>query len=352
MTDSFNLSYNITCMSKTDKLRAMVLAAGVGSRLAPISSIIPKPLVPIGGKPVMEHILNLLKTHGITDVISNTHYLADGIHNYFKDAKERLGTNIEFRNEKELSGVAGGIRVCKDFLEKGTACIIMGDALTDIDLSTVYKKHKEAVDKNNCLVTIAQMQVEDTSQFGVIVTNEEGRVTSFQEKPKKEDALSNWANTGIYFFEPEVYDFIPSAKEAPFYDVAKDLFPKLLAADKFVQAVAVHENTYWADIGNPEQYLTSMQDLAKGKIKLDFKPTISPKAEIHKSLILNGINEIGDSCIIEDNVTLDNCLLWDNVTIKSGSSLKNCILASGVVIENDSKLENEILISEKILNFA
>ena len=115
-------------------LRAMVLAAGIGSRLAPLSDNLPKPLIRIGGKVIMEHILLLLKEHGITDVISNTYHLADQIHDYFKDIKDKEGISLEFIHEEKLSGVAGGIRACKDFLEKGTACIIMGDALTDLDL--------------------------------------------------------------------------------------------------------------------------------------------------------------------------------------------------------------------------
>ena len=111
-----------------DNLRAMVLAAGVGSRLGDLSNVLPKPLVPIGGRPVMEHILLLLKKHGFTKVISNTHHLSDKIHDYFKDADKKLGVDIEFVYESNLSGVAGGIRRCKDFLSQGTACIIMGDA--------------------------------------------------------------------------------------------------------------------------------------------------------------------------------------------------------------------------------
>lgn len=327
-------------------LRAMVLAAGVGSRLEPISSVVPKPLIPVGGRPVMEHILLQLKKYGVKEVISNTHHLAEKIHEYFADAKERLGIDLSFVHEQELSGVAGGIRRCSDFLRQGTACIIMGDALTDIDLGRLYLEHQKAVKDSNCLVTIAMKQVEDTSQFGVIVTNEAGRVVQFQEKPKAEDALSNWANTGVYFFEPEVYDFIPSETEAPFYDVAKDLFPKLLASDKYMQAVAVKENTYWADLGNPQQYLESMQDVAQGKVQIDKLDTINSTASIEKSVKLNGINEIGAQCTIEADVSLENCLLWDNVHVESGSRLKDCIIASGSHLPANTHLEGKVMIAK------
>lgn len=338
-------------MSKIDNIRAMVLAAGVGSRLEPLTKETPKPLIPVGGRPVMEHILLLLKTHGITDVISNTHYLGHKIQDYFADAKDRLGINLEFVHEEQLSGVAGGIRKCADFLRKGTACIVMGDALTDIDLTHIYKKHKEAVKDHGCLVTIAMMKVEDTSQFGVIVTKAEGdeknRVIQFQEKPKASEALSNWANTGIYFFEPEVYDFIPSADQAPVYDVAKDLFPRLLEDGKYMQAIAVQDNTYWADLGNIEQYLQSVKDVSESKVNLDTLPTINPSSSIDGSAQLIGINEIGSSCVIEKGVTLKNCLLWNNVKIQSGASLENCIVSNNTIIDKDKMHNNEVLVASK-----
>lgn len=329
-----------------NELRAMVLAAGVGSRLEPLSSAVPKPLIRIGGRPVMEHILLLLKKHGFKNVISNTHHLAEQIHEYFKDSEERLGVKTEFRYEKELSGVAGGIRHCKDFLKQGTACIIMGDALTDIDLAALYQKHKEAVEKKGCLVTIAMMEVEDTSQFGVIVTDEEARVTQFQEKPKAEEALSSWANTGVYIFEPEVYDYIPSEEEAPFYDVAKNLFPRLLENDKYMQAIPVKKETYWADLGNPKQYLQSMNDVSEGKIKLDFEPLLSPEAKIDGSAKLNAVNEIASNVTIHKNVVLRNCIVWEDAEIQEAAELEDCIIGPKARVEAGLKINNQILIAD------
>lgn len=340
-----------------EKLRAMVLAAGIGSRLAPLSDTIPKPLIVVGGRTIMEHILLLLKKHNVTEVISNTYHLADQIHNEFKDIEKKEGIKLEFRQEEKLSGVAGGIRKCQDFLKQSTAVILMGDALTDVDLTALYKKHKEAVEKHNCLVTIAQMQVKDTSQFGVIVTESllpdavdnsktASRVVSFQEKPKAEDALSDWANTGIYFFEPKVYDYIPSLEEAPKYDVAGDLFPRLLEAGEYMQAISVNKDMYWADLGTPDQYLQSVKDIAAGKVKLDLRPAIAPSTKIDPSANLEGSNEIGCNSIIEANVTLKNCVLWNSVTIKEGANLEDCIIGSNTVIEAGAKIKTKILVSD------
>jgi NDP-sugar pyrophosphorylase family protein len=343
-----------------DKLRAMVLAAGIGSRLAPLSDSVPKPLIRVGGRTIMEHILLLLKKHGIDDVISNTFHLADKIHDEFKNIEKDHGIKLKFVQEQKLSGVAGGIRECKDFLSHSTAVILMGDALTDVDLTALYEKHIEAVNKHNCLVTIAQMQVEDCSQFGVIVTESllpgyssnsdtAARVVQFQEKPSKEEALSNWANTGIYFFEPEVYKFIPSIEKAPKYDVASDLFPRLLEEGVYMQAISVNEDMYWADLGTPKQYIQSLLDVQAGKVNLDIKPAISESAIIDPSVNLLGAVEIGEFTQIAENVTIKDSIIWNNVHIGEGVTLENCIIGDNTIIDAGSSFVNKILVAENSL---
>ncbi len=337
-------------------MRAMVLAAGIGSRLEPLSNYIPKPLIHIGGRPVMEHILLLLKKHGFTDVISNTYHLADSIENYFNTAIQEQnnsqsqatkqadlsGIKLQFIREPQLSGVAGGIRRCSDFLKQSTACIIMGDALTDLDLGYIYKKHLEAASKG-CIVTVAQMQIEDTRNFGVIQTDASNRIIAFQEKPKPEDAISNWASTGIYFFEPEVYEHLPSEAEAPFYDVAKNLFPDLLAKGKYMQAIAVPANTYWADIGTPDQYLDSLEDISKGKVKLELKNSISASAKIASDVELIGANEIADNVEIASGVRLENSIIWEGAKIAQGVTLTRCIVGPHAQVAANEKHSHQVL---------
>jgi len=322
-------------------MRAMVLAAGVGSRLEPLSNYIPKPLIHIGGRPVMEHILLLLRKHGFNQVISNTCHLAESIENYFATRD----FDISFVREAKLSGVAGGIRACSHFLKQGTACIIMGDALTDIDLSKLYAKHLEAV-KHGCIVTVAKMQVSDTRQFGVIVTDSSDRIVNFQEKPKPEEALSNWANTGIYFFEPEVYEHIPA--DAPVYDVAKNLFPDLLAKGKYMQAIAVEPNAYWADIGTPEQYLQSLRDIKAGFIKLDLLENISSSAKIDSSAKLTGAIEIAEDVVIEADVELHDCIVWPSAHIARGAKLNNCIVGPQSEVTAGSVSNNKVIATQEL----
>lgn len=327
-------------------MRAMVLAAGIGSRLEPLSNYIPKPLIRIGGRPVMEHILLLLKRHGFNQVISNTYHLADSIENYFKEHPIN-GLSIEFLREPKLSGVAGGIRRCARFLKQSTACIIMGDALTDIDLGALYKEHLKAV-AQGCIVTVAKMQVEDTSQFGVIVTDNENRIISFQEKPKAGEALSNWANTGIYFFEPEVYEHLPSEIEAPIYDVAKNLFPDLLAKGKYMQAIAVSKDAYWADIGTADQYLQSLRDISEGLVKLDLKPSISSSAQIANDAQLIGANEIAENVEIASKAIIENSIIWRGAQIGAGAKLSHCIVGPDTVIAAGENHSGKILASEVV----
>ena len=340
----------------TDKnIKAMVLAAGVGSRLNPLTDLVPKPIVKIAGRTIMDYILLHLKKHGITNVISNTHHLAENIHQHFKDAKEKLGVDIQFLYEEKLTGVAGGIRRCKEFLQDSTACIIMGDALTNIDLSDLYQKHQEAVEKFDCLATVAQMQVEDTTQFGVIVTDsllpngkqglEANRIIKFQEKPKKEDALSNWANTGIYFFEPRIFDYIPSENEAPVYDVAKDLFPRLLEAGEYIQAIAVDPNTYWADLGTPQQYLDTLAELKNGKVEMELAPFINPEAQIDASAVLEGANEIGVATI-KAGARIKNSIIWDGVVIEENVHVEDSIIGPNCVIKASEAVKQKVLAEE------
>ncbi len=334
----------------------MVLAAGIGSRLAPLSDSLPKPLIRIGGRPIMEHILLLLKDHGCTKVISNTYHLAEQIHNYFSDIKEREGIELEFIHEEKLSGVAGGIRACKDFLKQDTACIIMGDALTDIDLSALYEEHKKAVKENNCLATVAMMQVEDTSQFGVIVTESmmgtkkannstDNRIVKFQEKPKAKDALSSWANTGVYFFEPGIYDFIPSKDEAEKYDVAHDLFPRLLKEGEFIQAIPVKANTYWADLGTPKQYLQSVKDFHEKKINLSSIKEVNKNLNLPASSKIKGYCDIACDVEIGENVEIENSVIYPKAIIKNGAKLKNCILGEASYVAENTLCDNQILVS-------
>ena len=318
--------------------QAMILAAGVGSRLDPLTSQIPKPLCPVLGKPVMEHIVALCKEHGFYNLASNTHVMNEKIENYFNASKERLGVNFNFVYEKELTGIAGGVRSCKKYLTDDVILVIMGDALTDIDLTYLYKRHIEG----KCPVTIAIKEVKDTSQFGVVVTDKNDHVISFQEKPKPEEAKSNLANTAIYFFNQSVLAEIPSTEEAPKFDIATDLFQKLMKKDIPLQGIKI--NDYWADIGSLKQYLQSIKDSLEGKVKIKIEATktsfIHPSARIEgkvylgenvrigKGVNISGFASIEKNCVIEEGSFIKDSMIWPNSKIGKNAKIINSIISN------------------------
>src|ERR671933_1080257 len=191
-------------------------------------------MVPVLDRPVMAHIVDLLDRHGIDKAIANLHYFPDTIQSYF-------GDRLEYRYEEELLGTAGGVRNCADFFGDETFLIISGDALTDIDLERFVRRHREA----GGIGTLAVRPVEDTREYGVVLHDDAGRISGFQEKPDPAEALSTLGNCGIYCFSPEIFDYFP---ERPFADWAQDVFPVLLENDV---PFYIHEiDEYWNDVGS------------------------------------------------------------------------------------------------------
>lgn len=329
----------------------MVLAAGVGSRLDPLTSQLPKPLVPVANRPVMEHILRLLKKHGFEDVVSNLHYLPDKIKGYFGNGSS-LGMNIDFRFEPELSGDAGGVRACREFFGQETFIVLMGDLLTDADLSRVYAEHK----RKGALATIGIKQVDDVSQFGVVLSDKQGFITGFQEKPAAQEALSNYASTGIYVLEPEIFDYMPKTGS---YGFGRQLFPSLVKQG--LPVLSVDLDSYWSDVGTIHQYRVSNFDALEGAVRVELPLNrteygyIAPDAQIdtaaktdgnlllgRRSKIGPGVRIkgrviIGENCRIERNAVLEDTIVWSNSVVEENASLKNCIVGSGCAVQNGSK---------------
>ncbi len=236
-------------------MKAMVLAAGLGTRLRPLTYEITKPMVPVLDRPVMEHILDLLKRHGFDEVIANLHYFPDSIKEYF-------GDRISYRVEEELLGTAGGVRACRDFFGGEPFLVISGDALTDIDLGALAARHSEA----GGMATLAVKKVPDTREYGVVLHDREGRITGFQEKPSPDEALSDLGNCGIYVFSPEIFDYFP---ERPFADWAQDVFPALLENDV---PFHIHEiDEYWNDVGSLTELRQGTFDALGGELHLEME---------------------------------------------------------------------------------
>jgi mannose-1-phosphate guanylyltransferase len=316
-------------------MRAMVLAAGLGTRLRPLTNEISKPMVPVLDRPVMEHIIDLLDKHGFDEVIANLHYFPDSI-------REHFGERIEYRFEPELLGTAGGVRGCADFFGGEAFLVISGDALTDIDLGALAARHRES----GGIATLAVKQVADTREFGVLLHDREGRITGFQEKPSADEALSDLGNCGIYVFNSEIFDYFPAR---PFVDWAQDVFPVLLENDVPFHIHEVRE--YWNDIGSLSELRKGTFDALRGELHLEMEgEEVSPgvivagdRSKIGQPLRtdtdIDGIAWIGRDVQIGTGVRLMGPLvLGDGAKIGDGAQLRESIVFPGTEIAPDSIL--------------
>lgn len=315
-------------------IKAMVMSAGVGSRLEPLTKTVPKPLVPIANKPVMDILFEKLVSLGVKDVICNTYYFAEQIIDRYKN--NNLGINFNYIKEETLSGTAGGVKKCQFFFDKGSTFLVLSaDGLSDADLKLGIEVHK----KSGAIATIGikKIAMDDVSHFGVVVTDENGFITEFQEKPSIEEAKSNYINTGIYIFDYGIFDYIP---ENTFYDFAKNVFPKLLEK----HAINTFEiNEYWSDIGTLEQYKQSTADLFDGKCSFEHAPVvytasgcyIADEAEIAETSVFKGKSTIGRNSKVGKNAVIENSIIWDNVIIEDGVHVENCVIASNCIIKTN-----------------
>ena len=305
-------------------MRAMVLAAGLGTRLRPLTYEITKPMVPVLDRPVMEHILDLLDRHHVDEVIANLHYFPETIRDYF-------GDRISYRYESELLGTAGGVRACADFFGQDTFLIISGDALTDIDLSALIERHYAS----GGIATLAVKRVEDTREYGVVVHDREGRITGFQEKPMPEEARSNLGNCGIYVFETRIFDYFP---ERPFVDWAKDVFPALLEAD---EPFYIHEVLqYWNDVGSLAELRQGTFDALRGELQLELvgeeDPSgllLAPGARIGEGVEVEGPAWVGRGAIVGDEARITGpVVIGDGAIVGDGAQLREAILFPGTEV--------------------
>ena len=320
----------------------MILAAGLGTRLRPLTYLMPKPMAPVLNAPVMEHGLRLLARNGFTEVVANVSYLPEQIEGHFGDGSG-LGVELSISREERPLGTAGGVRKAAEFLvETDSFLIISGDALTDIDLATMREAHLS----HDGIATLATKRVADTSQFGVAITGEDGRIQGFQEKPDPAEALSDLANCGIYMFRREIFDHFPAEGESAaagpddppgFVDWAMDVFPRLLDGD--VPFYSHEIDAYWNDIGSIEEYVQGNADALDGAVAVD-----NPGAEVAQGVFAaEGADPrgakvkppllIGAGCEIGGGADLHGPLvLGDGCRIGAGAMLRNAVVLPGAEV--------------------
>jgi mannose-1-phosphate guanylyltransferase len=325
-------------------MRAMILAAGLGTRLRPITYGMPKPMVPVLNRPVMEHIARLLARHGFGEAIANLHWFPELIEGHFGDGSS-CGIELSYSREEQLLGTSGGVRNAAGFLGD-SFLVISGDALTDIDLAAMRRFHES----HDGVATLATKRVADTSQFGVAITGGDGRIQGFQEKPDPAEALSDLANCGIYMFRSEVFDFFPApgASKAAgpgdppgFADWAMDVFPALLEAD--VPFYSHEIEAYWNDIGNLDELRSGNLDALHGAVELDpGAPAVadgiwsaSPLdgVEVTAPLMVGGDVELGEGVRIEGPAILaDGCRVGDGACIRDSIVLAGAELPAQAIL--------------------
>jgi len=330
-------------------MRAMIMAAGLGTRLMPLTATLPKPMVPIAGRPAVGHILDLLRRHGVTEVVVNLHHFPHTIRDYFGDGSH-MGMSIRWAYEEELLGTAGGVKNNQSFLKGGPFLVMSGDSLTDLDLTVLAAGHRST----GGIATLVTKQVDDTTQYGVVVVDEHRRILGFQEKPAPEDALSDLCNCGIYLFEPEVFEYIPADT---FYDFGRQVFNDLLAKDLPFHTHPI--SGYWSDVGSLEDYRQGNFDALAGLVGIesvgralesahpsggDATVRVGRGAEIAPGAILVGPVVVGDGCSIADGAAIRGpVVLGSGTVVGPGARVARSILWEDCEIAGDCSVEGSVL---------
>ncbi len=340
-------------------MKALFLAGGKGTRLRPLTNHLPKPMVPVMGRPLLERSLKELKACGVNEVIFSTCYRADDIQKYFSSNQES-GVSIKYVSEDIPLGTGGAIKNCADYFDD-TFLIFNSDIVSNLDLKDLIRFHKA----KHADVTIAVTRVPNPSSYGVVEYDDFGFATTFTEKPKPGEEKSDYINAGIYVFEPKVLDLIPSKRVV---SIEKEIFPALLQNG---YKIAVYRGgTYWIDIGTPEKYMRVHSDIFSGLCKVPENDFLSNKIYANKSIKIHSTSRIigpvwlGDNIRIGANVTIgpnvvigdgfesgrgcviSDSVLWNNVSVGSGVSISKSVVTNGCRIASGIQCANTIYSQE------
>ena len=342
-------------------MKAVIMAGGEGTRLRPLTSNQPKPMLPMANRPMMEHIVALLRRHGFDEVVVTVAFMANAIRSYFDDGSE-FGVRMVYATEETPLGTAGSIR--NAMAELGERfLVISGDVLTDIDLSAVVAYHED----KGALATIALKAVEDPLEFGIVITREDGSIDRFLEKPTWGQVFSDTINTGIYVLEPEIFDFIEGGRPV---DFSEEVFPGVLRAGRPLYGYVA--GGYWEDVGTQEAYLRAHQDILDERVQVEVSgfplrqgvwlgkgATVDPTAAVHGPAII-GDNcsvgpgaRVGEYCVLGANVRLgDNALLertvvHDNAFLGPATRLDGCVIGRSCDLRQGVRCEEGVVLGDE-----
>src|SRR5579884_991177 len=330
-------------------MKAVVMAGGEGSRLRPLTIKRPKPMVPIAGKPVMEHILHLLKRHGITEVIVTVQYLASSIEDYFGNGSQ-FGMHITYSREDVPLGTAGSVKNAEEQLTE-PFLVISGDALTDYNLTEIIQYHQN----KKALATLTLAHVPNPLEYGVIITNEDGHITQFLEKPSWGEVFSDTINTGIYVLDPQIFSYFE--KNKPF-DFSQELFPMMLRKGDPIYGYVAPDG-YWCDVGNLSEYMRANADALQGRVDIEIPAKnigshiwceegveiaedaqlygpiyLAHDCKIKSGAIIHGPSTVGSYAIIDERAQIDRSIVWNNSYIGERAELRGAIVCSSTSIKS------------------
>lgn len=333
-------------------MKAVVMAGGFGTRIQPLTNAVPKPMLPILNRPMMEDVVIRLKKIGIKEFIFLLYFKADVVRNYFGDGSE-FGIKIDYVVPDDDYGTAGAVKKAQDLIGKSPFFIVSGDLITDFDFAKIVDYHKEKSSK----LTITVTPVVDPLQFGVVIVGNDGKIERFLEKPSWGEVFSDTINTGIYILEPEILDEIPADTN---YDFSKDLFPKLMK--KGLDLWGFSTRGYWRDVGNPSSYREVIDDIFLKKVNLPIMGEkivfdngviyVGDNVKMDTKIKVKGVNVLGNNIDIEGQASIENIVVGDNTVIGKGTTIKNstiwndCFVGERVVIKN-SVICNNVIVGKK-----
>lgn len=316
-------------------MKAVIMAGGEGTRLRPLTSNAPKPMLPLANRPMMEHIVELLRRHGLDDIVVTVAFMPNAIRTHFGDGSE-LGVRISYAVEEQPLGTAGSVRNAMDELDE-RFLVISGDVLTDVDLTGVIAAHEE----RKALATIALVAVENPLEFGIVITREDGSVERFLEKPTWGQVFSDTINTGIFVLEPEIFDHIAADRPV---DFSSEVFPSVLEAGlPLFGSVA---EGYWEDVGTLDAYLRAHKDILDGRVRVNIGGFelaegvwLGEGAEVHPEARIDGPAVVGDYCRIEAGARLgEYAVLGTNVRVRSGADLQRVVVHDNAYLGENVRL--------------
>ena len=343
-------------------MKAVIMAGGEGTRLRPLTSNAPKPMLPIANRPMMEHVINLLARHGFDEIVVTVAFLANHIKTYFGDGSE-FGVTIRYADEPVPLGTAGSVGNAREYLDD-TFLVISGDVLTDIDLTKVLEFHRE----HQAMATIGLTAVDNPLEFGIVITRDDGTIERFLEKPTWGQVFSDTINTGIYVLEPSVFDFIPGGRSV---DFSGEVFPALLEAGKPLFGAVVEG--YWEDVGTLEAYLSAHKDVLDQKVAVDIPgfrvndgvwlgegAEVSPDAEVQAPCVIGaGCSveagcRVGEYTVLGSNVRLladaqlDRSVVHDNVYIGARSQVRGAIVGRSTSIRTNVRIDEGAVMGDEV----